>query len=433
MSESDIYWRLILKIESNFMIGVIIAKPTLLCNADCSYCSSPPDGSTSWSDKELRKIFTALKGNLEPNATFIWHGGEPLLMGPDFYRRAYAISQELTPEIKFSVQSNLLLYKSSRWKSVFEDIFMSSCSTSYEPDEKQRTIKGDPVRYSRTFFKKIDEVMNDGFRPLVIGTFTEETAPLMHLMYEKSLSRGDLAYDIRLNYCSPVGRGAGSGLLIEPETYGATLIELYDRWIKDAPAISITPLNQMMGMVLGLDGDRCPWTRKCGGSFLGILPNGDTYNCGEFSDISDDWKYGNILDGTYSARSGQSNIVNFYRKSDQENLLKNMLASGPAVEIKRRSFLQPDDCKSCRHFAECQGGCARDAVLYERGIGGKFMYCRSWKMVFDRIKQSILNGEADNLMLSRGVEPADARMRVINNHENIDLARWDEQYAKYLP
>ncbi len=411
------------------MIGVIIAKPTKLCNADCSYCSSPPDGSPSWSDEQLHKLFTALKGNLEPGATLIWHGGEPLLMGPDFYRRAYAISQELTPELSFSVQSNLLLYKSSRWKSVFTDIFKSSCSTSYEPDEKQRTIQGDPVKYSKTFFKKIDEVMKDGFRPLVIGTFTEETAPLMHLMYDKSMARGDNAYDIRLNYCSPVGREAGHGLLIQPETYGASLIELYDRWIKDVPYLSITPLNQMLGKVLGMEGDRCPWTRKCGGSFLGIMPNGDTYNCGEFSDLSEEWKYGNIFEGTYAPHK---NVVNFYRKTEQENLIAGMLASSAATQIKRRAALQPEDCKSCRHFVECQGGCVRDVVLYERGIGGKFMYCRSWKMVFDRIKQSILSKEADNLLRSRGVDPDEARLRVISTHDNIDLARWDADYAQYL-
>ena len=411
------------------MISVIIAKPTKVCNADCSYCSSPPDGSSAWGEEQLRLLFSALRGQLSSNATLIWHGGEPLLMGPDFYRKAHAIAKELTPELKFSVQSNLLLYKSSRWKSVFTDIFNRSCSTSYEPDERQRTIQGDPVKYSKTFFRKLDEVMNDGFRPLVIGTFTEETAPLMHLMYDKSMKRGDLAYDIRLNYCSPVGREAGNGLLIQPETYGKTLIEIYDRWIADAPYMSVTPLNQMLGKVLGLEGDRCPWTRSCGGTFLGIMPNGDTYNCGEFSDVSEDWKYGNIFDGTYSPHRG---AVNVYRKADREQLITGMLASQAATQIKRRLHMQPADCQSCRHFAECQGGCVRDVVLYERGIGGKFMYCRSWKMVFDRIKQSILSGEADRLLRSREVDPEQARTRVKAIHQNIDIARWSAEYAQSL-
>lgn len=411
------------------MIGVVIAKPTKLCNADCSYCSSPPDGSAAWSDKQLTTIFTALKGNMERNATFLWHGGEPMLMGPDFYVKAHEIAQRIIPGIRFSIQSNLLLYKSSRWKAIFRDIFHSSCSTSYEPDEKQRTIKGDPVKYSAVFFKKLNEVMEDGFSPLVIGTFTEETAPLMHLMYDKTLARGEKAYSIRLNYCSPVGREAMSGLLIEPETYGKRLIEVYDRWIKDVPIFDITPLNQMMGKVIGTEGDRCPWTRNCGGSFLGIMPNGDTYNCGDFSDVSEEWKYGNIFDGTYSPHKS---VVNLYRKTTTDDIVVKMLASSAATTIKRRAVLQPADCKSCRHFDECQGGCARDVVLYEQGIGGKFMYCRSWKMVFDRIKSSILSKEADALLIDRGIDPDMVRQRITSQSEPIDLQRWDAQYAQYL-
>lgn len=75
----------------------------------------------------------------------------------------------------------------------------------------------------------------------------------------------------------------------------------------------------------------------------------------------------------------------------------------------------------------------RDVVLYERGIGGKFMYCRSWKMVFDRIKQSILSGEADRLLRSRDVNPEDARARVKALHQDVDIARWSAEYAQLLP
>lgn len=403
------------------MIGVVIAKPTKLCNADCSYCSSPPDGEKPWGDEELTRIFSSLQGNLEAKALFLWHGGEPLLMGPEFYRKAHAIAQPLTPEIEFAVQTNLLLYKSKQWKGVFQDIFGGACSTSYEPDEQQRTIKGDPAKYSRTFFRKLDEFQEDGFNPLVIGTFTESTAGLMHLMYEKSLARGDRSYHIRLNYCSPVGREAGSGLLIEPETYGRTLIEIYDRWIQDVPGFVVTPLDLMLRKAMGQDGERCPWTRKCGGAFLGIMPNGDVYNCGEFSDLSTDWRYGNILDGTYTP--GRQ-AINFVRRASVETIIPNLLASPAARTIKRRAALQPLDCQSCRHFAECQGGCARDVVLYDQGIGGKFMYCRSWKMVFDRIKQSILQGEADRMMAWFGAEPDAVRSRLRSMSSDDDVLRW---------
>ncbi len=402
------------------MINVVIAKPTKLCNADCSYCSSPPDGEGNWGEKELVQLFSALKGNVNNQATIIWHGGEPMLMGPEFYKKAYEIAQEFTPGIKFSLQSNLLLYKRKHWKGVFTDIFKGSCSTSYDPDESQRTIKGNSEKYTKTFFKKLDEVTQDGFSPLVIGTFTEQTAPLMHQMYEKSLKR-EKPFHVRMNYCSPVGREAASSLLIQPETYGATLIEIYDRWISDVPGFVVTPLDLMLGKIIGVKGDLCPWTRRCGGAFLGIMPNGDVYNCGDFSDLSDDWRYGNIFAGTYAPAKQP---VNFHKKTDVNSIIPALLASPAAVQIKRRSALQPLDCKSCRHFEECQGGCVRDVVLYDRGIGGKFMYCRSWKMVFDHMKKTILNGKADNMVRWLGRDPEMVRQHILRSSAPESILRW---------
>lgn len=51
----------------------------------------------------------------------------------------------------------------------------------------------------------------------------------------------------------------------------------------------------------------------------------------------------------------------------------------------------------------------RDAVLYGKGLGGKFHYCHSWMQVFDRIKESVRNGEADGLIQRYGLDPHKVR------------------------
>ena len=73
--------------------------------------------------------------------------------------------------------------------------------------------------------------------------------------------------------------------------------------------------------------------------------------------------------------------------------------------MRRRRTHLPFDCTQCRHFNECEGGCMRDAVLYHHGLGGKFHYCESWMMVFDRIKNSIQTGEADQVIAKYGIDP----------------------------
>lgn len=363
------------------MLGTVILKPTKFCNADCAYCSAPPDGHGRWSFDHFKRLMDNLAPYLAERAMLLWHGGEPMLMGPDFYWKAYEYATSLKPEIHFAIQTNILLYESQRWKSVFSDVMAGAISTSFDPDGTRRTLKGNAEAYNARFWRKLDAVMADGFKPLVIGTYDEASAPLAMKMYETSISYGHYAFDLRVNYAYPAGRSAGTGAAITPDTYADTLLALYERWMADAPGILITPLDQMLRKVLGEEVSRCPWTKTCGGRFLSVEPNGDAYNCGEFSDMGEAYRFGNAF----------------------EQPVSELLASVPARIIRRRGRSLPTDCQTCRHYHECEGGCARDSALYGNGVLGKYYYCASWKRVFDRIKDSVSTGEAFPLMNSIGL------------------------------
>lgn len=296
-----------------------------------------------------------------------------MLMGPDFYWGAWDYVQANRPDVGFAMQSNLLLYKKTAWFDVFQTVFAGRISTSFDPDIQHRTIRGDAHQYAKRFYQVLDEVLADGFRPMVIGTYAEQSAPLAMQMYEHSLQYGARAYPLRFNYRYPAGREEGMGAAITPDTYGQMLLALYDRWLVDNPGFLITPLDQMLQKTLGIIAGQCPWTSRCGGRFIAVEPNGDLYNCGEFADVGVEHRFGSLRTDSLAAA----------------------LASPPATLIRRRAMQLPRDCRSCAHFQECEGGCARDAVLFERGMGGKFFYCDSWKMVFSRIKASIQSGEAD--------------------------------------
>lgn len=386
-------------------IYVVIAKATRFCNADCYYCSSPPltekslkEGEPMWDFATFKKYFDKVFPLMVEGSYWIWHGGEPMLMGPKFYLEAYdyALTQmeKFNKYINFSMQSNLLNYN-EKWYPVFSEVIKGSLSTSFDPDEVSRTVKGNPETYNRLFKKALDKVLDDGFRPMVIGVYNEENAHLMHKMYDWSLSKGEQGFPLRFNYCNPSGRYEGTGEAIKPETYGTKLIELYDRWIKDVPPFTITPLDQMFKKVLDIDGEgHCPWTRRCGGRFINIEPNGDIYNCSDFADIGKQYCFGSL--------------------NDDNTTLTQMLNSSPALKVKRRSVQLPVSCQNCEHFSDCEGGCMRDSVLYNHGLYGKFHYCHSWKMVFTRIKESIMNGEADGIVRQFGLEPEEVRNRVKN-------------------
>lgn len=373
------------------MIATVITKPTRVCNAACTYCSAPPDGVPKWSLDDFKFYFDRLAPHLVSRAVIIWHGGEPMLMGPDFYAKAWDYARSIMPGIRFAIQSNLLGYDSKSWRDVFSEIFAGAISTSYDPDEKFRVYKGSTALYSRIFFDRLDAVVADGFMPMVIGTYSEDTAALGVTMYDRVMAAGPgRSYDLRYNYRYPAGRDQGRGEMISPKTYGKMLLDLYNRWIVDLPDFNITPLDQMLKKCIEIEAGRCPWTHSCGGRFLGLEPNGDLYNCSEFADLGDEeYKFGNL----------------------REQTIPEVMRSRAAMLVRRRRIDLPLDCQSCRHFQECEGGCVRDAVLYNHGLGGKFHYCHSWMMVFDRIKESIRTGEADGIIARMGRDPDMARQR----------------------
>ena len=120
--------------------SVVIAKPTKSCNADCSYCSAPPDGAGQWSLEDFKTIVDRLQGNLTPKVDWIWHGGEPMLMGPDFFRACAEYADAQGVKLNFAIQTNLLSYTSARWGDVFENVFEGRISTSFDPYKKYRTV-----------------------------------------------------------------------------------------------------------------------------------------------------------------------------------------------------------------------------------------------------------------------------------------------------
>jgi uncharacterized protein len=94
-----------------------VAKPTgAACNLDCTYCFFLskdllyPGSNQSMGEDQLEYYVRSFLDS-QPNGpvTFVWQGGEPTLMGLDFFRRAVALAEEYrrsTQEISHSLQTN---------------------------------------------------------------------------------------------------------------------------------------------------------------------------------------------------------------------------------------------------------------------------------------------------------------------------------------
>ncbi|GGF92639.1 radical SAM protein [Cysteiniphilum litorale] len=376
-------------------IFVVIAKPTKACNADCSYCSAIPYDKEKWTVEKFMHIWDTLKPGLNQQVQWIWHGGEPLLMSPEFYTSCYEYAKLTHPNVRFEMQSNITLYKSSRWKDTIEKVFNGCVSTSFEYGG-MRTIFGDAAKFEKVFKWKLKIIIDDGFSTGIIGTYSDRNIDQAVKMYDLAISHDIKAPSIRINYMRPQGRVKDHGVLMSEHKYTQTLLALWDRWVNDAPAFDVIPLADFLYSVLGVHKSyKCPYTRSCGGRFLSVEPNGDLYNCAVSSDTRNkDFSFGNVFD-----------LIVDNKRVPQDAFIQHLNEAQALRVIKSRRYQVHLDCVKCPHFRECQGGCPSDSMLFDGSISSKFYYCETWKALLTKVKEDLAQGKLDRLLKKRGLSP----------------------------
>jgi len=179
---------------------------------------------------------------------------------------------------------------------MFLTVLFPALFTQTGNTEPLREMQKPTKRFSTT---NLTGVLEDGFRPLFIGTYNDENLCYAETAYEHSLGyerQHGCGYDLRFNYCYPAGRSANEVFSpMSPKAYGEMLVRVYNRWINDVPNFVIVPQIQMMQKILHIESHRCPWLKDCGGRFFEIEPNGDVFNCADFADTRDmRYSFGNI-------------------------------------------------------------------------------------------------------------------------------------------
>ncbi len=79
----------------------VVVGTTSDCNMSCKYCYRLKRQTEYMSDSTLENaVRTVLSDRRKSKICFLWHGGEPLLVGKDFYRKAMARISNNTEKYK---------------------------------------------------------------------------------------------------------------------------------------------------------------------------------------------------------------------------------------------------------------------------------------------------------------------------------------------
>jgi uncharacterized protein len=130
---------------------MLVLQPTSFCNIDCDYCILPGRSLKNlMADETLKAVVSNLAHDqlFSPRLTILWHSGEPLAAGIDFYRRAFDIVSYHMPrkvEVRHSILTNGTLID-EKWAEWFLDngvrIGVSCDGPAFLHDSRRKTRSG---------------------------------------------------------------------------------------------------------------------------------------------------------------------------------------------------------------------------------------------------------------------------------------------------
>lgn len=363
----------------------IMLKPAgSLCNLDCHYCyyldkadiyhGNEPRMTLEMLETVIREYIAA---NDVPEVTFNWHGGEPLVLGLDFYRKAVEMEGKYAAgkTIHNTLQTNGTLL-TREWADFFRgNGFLVGISID-GPEfihDCYRKDKGGAPTFSRVLhgiellrqgdvqFNTMSTVNNvsEGHGRQVydflksLGSHYMQFMPVVeHVVYDKA----------RPHIVDPSTSGATlARWSVSARGFGEFMCEIFDEWVcNDVGQYYVNLFDATLANWCGVMPGTCAYARTCGGNSV-IEHNGDLYPCDHF--VYPRYLLGNIK--TDSIRSMMTSSKQLRFGIDKWNTL-------------------PDKCIRCKYVRLCNGECPKHRFnRTESGESGLNALCAGYRMFFE--------------------------------------------------
>lgn len=352
-----------------------IVKVTNACNMACRYCFIEPGvfHETMTRETAHRVVRAFLDSDWFESVHFVWHGGEPLLRGLDFFRDLVREERRSPTRVAYTnaIQTNATLLDGELLAFLLENDFAIGLSLDGPralTDPVRLTRKGPPRSAHEVTLRAAERLRAAGQAPAAIVVVHRANVQQPEEIYREFTAR---AIDVKLTPLAASGLAATdrAALAITAEEYGAFLARILDAWLDDPqPSISVEPLRQHIGRVLGVPGvvQACHFTRSCHHSFLGIAPDGEVYPCGMFQG-EPAFRYGNI------------------RRMSPERVA----ATGLFGRLEARESKVLDACSRCAFLDLCYGGCMFHSLKNGGAFERRSSYCAGYRLYFEHLLRRV--------------------------------------------
>lgn len=365
----------------------MLAKPAgPQCNLDCKYCfylekeALFPSGTTRMSpevlDQFVRQYIAAQPGR---EVHFAWQGGEPTLMGVDFFRQAVALQKQYAQgkEIHNAFQTNGILLNDAWCEFLAANSFLVGISIDGPEDlhDGYRVDRGGHGTFKRVmrgigFLKKHAVEFNtlsvvhrkNSQRPREVYEFLKEIGsgfmqfiPLVERMTIEPVTDG-----LPLVAPSDARECLVTEWSVRARDYGQFLCDIFDCWVRqDVGKVYVQMFDVALAGWVGMEPPLCVYRKTCGDAMV-VEHNGDVYSCDHF--VYPDYRLGNLMERT---------LEDLPQSPEQRQFGHDKLAS------------LPDMCLQCTWRFACNGGCPKHRFISTPdGQPGLNYFCAGYKKFF---------------------------------------------------
>lgn len=352
----------------------VLLKPTSSdCNMACRYCyyryvdDIYPDAPRRRMSLEVFEATCEQYLALKPRETKVgWQGGEPTLMGLDFFREAVEIERRhARPGDCFgnSLQTNGLVLNDEWCSFLRENNFLVGLSIDGPPElNGMRCFPNGKPTHDATM-KALTLLKKHGveFNILVVISVAnvDHTRDVWRFLVEN-----DLHYS-QFIPCTEPERGSGAAGLSEysitADQYADFMIDLFDCWIEnDDPSYYVRRIDNWLHIFFGMPAECCEYAGDCS-NLVTVEWNGDVYPCDFF--VEPRYRLGNVMDRTL------------------EQMLREKVFRG----FVRAANRPPRVCQGCEWLDACGGGCYRHRAKLGISSEEKPYLCDAKKRIFSHV------------------------------------------------